>query len=104
MEFKIRSGGENINFEEKINKIKKEFKDKGFILKEKNIKKKEKNDIIPHTLKWTDPHYDLLTKNKNVEKSSQEKTHSKSRLSRVNDEKITRISVNLKYKNKPYHM
>ena len=103
IEFKIRNNNKGSNLEGKITQIKKELKDKGFILKEKNIKKKEGNDIIPHTLKWDDPHYDLMTKNKNVVKSNQETTHSKRLLNRV-DEKITRISVNLKYKNKPYYI
>ena len=104
IEFKIRENKNDNNFDKKINKIKKEFKDKGFVLKEKIIKKKESNDIMPDTLKWNNPHFNLLTKNKIAVKTNQGITHSKPPLNRKNEEeKITKISVNLKYKTKPYH-
>ena len=104
IEFKIRENKKDNNFEKKIYKIKKEFKNKGFVLKEKIVKKKESNDIMPGTLKWNNPHFDLLTKNKIAVKTNEGITHSKPPLNRKNEEeKITRICVNLKYKTKPYH-
>ena len=105
IEFKIRENKKDNNFERKLNKIKKEFKNKGYVLKEKLIKKKESNDIMPGTLKWNNPNFDLLTKNKIAVKTNQGITHSKPPLNRRNEEeKITRICVNLKYKTKPYHV
>ena len=102
--FKIRGKNKDKNFEGKINRIKKEFKDNGLIMNKKINKKKENNDIIPISLKWNDPHCDLLTKNKIAVKTNEDKIHSKYPLDRKNEEeKITRINVNLKYKNKPYN-
>ena len=106
IEFKIRENNNNKdnNFEGKINDIKKEFKDKGLIMKEKISKKKENTDIIPQTLKWNNPHCGMLTKNINADKTNQGKTHSKPPLRRNEEEKVTRIYVNLKYKTKPYNI
>ena len=104
IEFKIRENNKDSNFEKKINNIKQELKGKGILLEEKIKKKKENTDIFPHTLKWNDPHCDLLTKNINAVKSNQRKTHSKPPLNRrKEEEKITRICVNLKYKTRPYN-
>ncbi len=102
--FKIRETNKDKNFEGKINRIKKEFKDNGLIMNKKINKKKEGNDILPDSLKWNDPHCDLLTKNKIVVKTNEGKIHSKRPFNRNNEEeKITRINVNLKYKNRPYY-
>ena len=104
IEFKIRENNKDSNFEKNINNIKQELKGKGILLEEKIKKKKENTDIFPHTLKWNDPHCDLLTKNINAVKSNQRKTHSKPPLNRrKEEEKITRICVNLKYKTRPYN-
>jgi hypothetical protein len=104
IEFKIRENNKDCNYERKMNNIKKELKDKGMIMKEKLTKKKENTDIIPQTLKWNNPHCGLLTKNKIAVKTNQGITHSKPPLNRKNEEeKITRICVNLKYKTKPYN-
>ena len=104
--FKIKDNNKDGNFEMKIKTIKEELlKDKGLIMNEKNINnKKENTDIIPQSLKWNNPHCDLLTKNLKADKSMNGKTHSKPPLNRKNEEeKITRIFVNLKYKNQPYN-
>ena len=104
IEFKIRNNNKDGNLQGKINNIKKEFKDKGIIMKEKIHKKKENTDIMPQTLKWNNPHCGLLTKNINAVKSNEGITHSKPPFNRLNEEeKITRICVNLKYKTKPYN-
>ena len=104
--FKIRDNNKDGNFDVKINRIKEELlNDKELIMNEKNInKKKGITDIMPHDLKWNNPYCNLLTKNLNADKSMQGKTHSKPPLNRKNeDDKITRIFVNLKYKNMPYN-
>ena len=104
IEFKIRENNKDVDLEEKLKNIQKELKDKGIIMNKKINKKKIGNDILPYSLKWNNPHCDLLTKNKNVEKSKERITHSKPPLNRKNEEeKVTRIYVNLKYKNKPYN-
>ena len=104
IEFKIRENNKDSNFEGKINDIKKELKDKGIVLNEKINNKKENTDLMPSSLKWNNPHCGLLTKNINAVKSNERITHSKPPVFRKNEEeKITRISVNLKYKTKPYN-
>ena len=105
IEFKIRENNKDVNFGQKINTIQKELKDKGIIMNKKINKKKSGNDILPYSLKWNNPHCDILTKNKNIEKSKEGITHSKHPLNRKNveEEKVTKIYVNLKYKNKPYN-
>ena len=104
IEFKIRENDMNNNFKGKIDKIKKDFKEKGYALNEKINKKKENNDIIPDTLKWNDPHLDYLSKNKNMVKSNQGIIHIKPPLNKKNEEhKIKKISVNLNNKIKLYH-
>ena len=103
LEFKIRENDKDKNLEEKINKIKNEFKDKGYVINEKIDKKKENTDIIPNTLNWTNPHLDLMTKNKIAVKTNQGITHSKAPMNKKNEEeKITKITVNLKYKVRPH--
>ena len=68
-------------------------------MKQKIENKKEKNDIIPKTLNWSTPHCDLLTKNKKLVNTNNGVTHLKRKRDNNEEEKITRIHVNLKYKN-----
>lgn len=104
IEFKIRENNKDNNFDKKIKNLKKDFKDQGLVIEEKNKKKKGNTDLIPQDLNWDNPHLDLLTKNLNAVKSYHKKTHSKPPLNRKNNEdKITRIYVNLKYKTRPYN-
>ena len=71
----------------------------------KKIKtKKENTDIIPSSLKWNNVHCGLLTKNIKADKSNERITHLKAPLNRKNEENVTKISVNLKYKTKPYNV
>ena len=103
IDFKVRDNYNDNNFEGKINRIKEELlKEKGLIMSEKVNKKRQNNDLMPHDLKWDNPFSDRLTKNIIAEKNIHGKTHSKPPLNRTNEEdKITRIFVNLKYKNRP---
>jgi len=104
IEFKIRENNKDNSFDKKMTKIKEEFKGKGFELNEKINKKKENNELIPQTLKWNNPFCGHLTKNKIAVKTNEGRTHSKPPLNRKNEEeKITRIFVNLKYKPRPYN-
>ena len=104
IEFKIKENVMDNKLKGNIDMLKKEFKNKGYLMNEKSIKKKESNDILPDDLKWNNPYLGLLTKNKNIVKTSQGITHSKPPMNKKKEEeKITRISVNLNYKIKPYH-
>ena len=68
-----------------------------FIIKTSVKQQQKKNiDLIPNSLKWNNANSSLYTKNKNVDKTLQEKIHSKPI---NNGEKMTKIFVNLKYKN-----
>ena len=105
IEFKIRENNKESNLEGKINDIKKELKDKGIAMIKKIKTKKENTDIMPTSLKWNNPHCGLLTKNINAVKSNERIIHSKPPLNRKNEEeKVTKICVNLKYKTKPYNV
>ena len=104
VEFKIRENIKDSNLDKKLKTIEKELKDKGIIMNKKINKKKNGNDILPYSLKWNNPFCDILTKNKNLDKSKEKIIHSKQPLNRKNEEeKVTRIYVNLKYKNRPYN-
>ena len=105
IDFKVRENYKDNNFEGKINRLKEELlKEKGLIMNEKVYKKRQNNDLMPETLKWDNPFSDRLTKNIIAEKNIHGRTHSKPPLNRKNEEdKITRIFVNLKYKNSPYN-
>ena len=62
--------------------------------------KKKSGDLIPSSLAWSNANSSLYTKNKIVDKTLQEKTHSKPTYGKNNkQEKMTKIFVNLKYKN-----
>lgn len=104
--FKVRENNKDGNFEGKINKIKEElYNDKGLIMNEKVNKKRENTDLMPETLKWDNPYCDKLTKYTKVDKTNHGRTHSKPPLNRKNgDNKVTKIFVNLKYKNRPYNV
>ena len=97
--FKIRENKNDKEFENKIKNIQDDFKNnKKVALKEAAQKKKKNVDILPSSLKWTNANSHLYTKNRNVDKTLQEKTHSKP-VDNINEEKMTKIFVNLKYKN-----
>jgi hypothetical protein len=106
IDFKVKENYKDNNFEGKINRIKEELlKEKGLIMSEKVNKKRQNNDLFPQTLKWDNPFSDRLTKNIIAEKNIHGRTHSKPPLNRNKEEdKITRIFVNLKYKNRPYNV
>ena len=106
IDFKVQENYKDDNFEGKINRLKEELlKEKGLIMKEKANKKRQNNDLMPQTLKWDNPFSERLTKNIIAEKNIHGRTHSKPPLNRKNEEdKITRIFVNLKYKNRPYNV
>ncbi len=58
-------------------------------------------DLILSSLKWNNDKSSFYTKHKNVDKTLQEKTHSKPIDNKnKNEQKVTKIFVNLKYKNK----
>ena len=99
IKFKIRENQKDEKIEEKINLVKKEFIKDNILMKEKIENKKEKNDIIPNSLHWSTPHCDLLTKNKKLVNTNDGVTHLKGKTNNNKEEKITRIHVNLKYKN-----
>ena len=96
--FKIRENKNDKEFDNKIKDIQNDFKNKKKIDIKTSVKQQQKKniDLIPNSLKWNNANSSLYTKNKNVDKTLQEKTHSKP----VNNgEKMTKIFVNLKYKN-----
>ena len=59
---------------------------------------KKRLDLIPSSVKWDNANIGSIINNKNIDKTLQEKTHSKP-LENTNNEKMTNIFVNLKYKN-----
>ena len=98
--FKIRENQKDENVKEKIKQIKQDFIKDNLLMKEKMENKKEKNDITPNTLKWNTPNGNLLTKNKKLVNTNNRVIHLKGKMNDNNEEeKITRIYVNLKYKN-----
>lgn len=105
IDFKVRENYKDNNFEGKINSIKDELlKEKGLIMNEKVNKKRKNNDLMPQSLRWDNPFSERLTRNMIADKNIHGKTHSKPPLNRRNEEdKITKIFVNLKYKNRPYY-
>ena len=62
-------------------------------------KKKKQADLIPNSIKWDNTNVNSLIKNRNIDKTQQEKTHSKPIENNNNEQKMTQIFVNLKYKN-----
>ena len=97
--FKVRNNEYGKEFENKIKNIKDEFKSKkNAEIKSFSQEDKKIVDLIPNSVKWNNTNIDSITKNKNVDKTLQEKTHSKP-FEGNNNEKMTNIFVNLKYKN-----
>ena len=102
--FKIRENASDNNFDKKINEIKKDlYKSQGFVIQEKKQIKRTKTDLLPNSVKWYNPNSNMLTKNINAEKTGQDKIHSKPIIKNNNEQKITKIRVNLKYKNKIFN-
>ena len=98
--FKIRDNEYDKDFNSKIKNIQKEFfKDKKAEIKVLSQQEKNKGDLIPNSVQWNNSNINSITKNKNVDKTLQEKTHSKPVESKNNEQKMTQIFVNLKYKN-----
>ena len=98
--FKIRENQKDKKTKEKINKIKKDFIKVNLLMKEKIDNRKDISDIISPTLKWNTPNLNLLTKNKKLVNTNNGVTHLKMKTDINNeDKKITKIFVNLKYKN-----
>ena len=100
--FKIRENKNDKYFDEKIKDIKKSFKNNKKVDIKTSLPQKKKNvDLLPSSLKWNTANSHLYTKNRNVDKTLQEKTHSKPLENKNNNEhKLTKIFVNLKYKNR----
>ena len=99
--FKIRENKNDKDFDNKIKEIQNDFKNKKKInIKTSNQQKKKNVDLIPNSLAWSNATSSLYAKNKTVDKTLQEKTHSKPNYSKNNkQEKMAKIFVNLKYKN-----
>ena len=99
--FKIRENKNDKDFDNKIKEVQNDFKKRKKINIKTSVQQKKKNvDLIPSSLAWSNATSSLYTKNKTVDKTLQEKTHSKPIYSKNNKkEKMTKIFVNLKYKN-----
>ena len=97
--FKVRNNDYDKDFNKKINSIKNEFKNKkNAEIKIFSQEDKKRLDLIPSSVKWDNANIGSIINNKNVDKTLQEKTHSKP-LENTNNAKMTNIFVNLKYKN-----
>ena len=99
--FKIRENKKDGNIKQKINEIKNDFINDNILMKIKEENIKQNNDLMPHDLKWSTPHCNLIIKNKKFVHSTDGVIHLKGRCGGNNNgDKITRIHVNLKYKNR----
>ena len=103
--FKIIKNKNGKDFDKKIKGLKKEFKNnKNIDIKtyKKSLAPKKKNaDLFPSSLKQSSVNSHLYIKNRNVDKALQEKTYLKPLENKNNNEqKVTKIFVNLKYKNR----
>ena len=97
--FKVRNNDYDKDFNKKITSIKNEFKNKkNAEIKIFSQEDKKRLDLIPSSVKWDNANIGSIINNKNIDKNLQEKTHSKP-LENTNNEKMTNIFVNLKYKN-----
>ena len=97
--FKVRNNDYDKDFNKKITSIKNEFKNKkNAEIKIFSQEDKKRLDLIPSSVKWDNANIGSIINNKNVDKTLQEKTHSKP-IENTNNEKMTNIFVNLKYKN-----
>ena len=98
--FKIRDNENDKDFNNKIKNVQNELKKRNNAeVKTLFQEEKKKVDLIPNSVKWDNTNINSLTKNKNVDKTLQEKTHSKPLEKNNNEQKMTEIFVNLKYKN-----
>ena len=99
IDFKIRE--KKNKDKEKIEQIKTDLIKDNIVMKEKiEIRKDNKNnDIMSKHLNWDNPHCDLLTKNKKFNNTSNDGIHIKKKNNNHEGEKISKIVVNLKYKN-----
>ena len=99
--FKIRENKKDGNIKQKINEIKNDFINDNILMKIKEENIKQNNDLMPHDLKWSTPHCNLIIKNKKFVNNTDGVIHLKGRCGGNNNgDKITRIHVNLKYKNR----
>ena len=100
--FKVRENKNDKDFDKKIKELQNDFKENKKADIKTPVQPKKKNvDLIPSSLKWNNDKSSFYTKHKNVDKTLQEKTHSKPIDNKNNNEqKVTKIFVNLKYKNK----
>ena len=99
--FKIRENKKDGNIKQKINEIKNDFINDNILMKIKEENIKQNNDLMPHDLKWSTPHCNLIIKNKKFVNNTDGVIHLKGRcVGNNNENKITRIHVNLKYKNR----
>ena len=98
--FKLRENQKDEKAKEKIKEIKNEFINNKILMKIEEENKKQNNDLMPNNLKWTIPLCDLIIKNKKFVNTYDGAIHLKGKCHKKNEEeKITRIQVNLKYKN-----
>lgn len=98
--FKLRENQKDEKAKEKIKAIKNEFINDKILMKIREENKKQNNDLMPNNLKWTTPLCDLIIKNKKFVNTYDRAIHLKGKCHKKNEEeKITRIQVNLKYKN-----
>jgi len=98
--FKLRENQKDEKSKEKIKEIKNEFINNKILMKIEEENKKQNNDLMPNNLKWTTPLCNLIIKNKKFVNTYDGAIHLKGKCHKKNEEeKITRIQVNLKYKN-----
>ena len=99
--FKVRENKNDKDFDKKIKEIKKEFKINKKVDIKTAVQPKKKNvDLLPSSLRWNNANSSLYSKNRDIDKTLQEKTHSKPVENNNNEQKVTKIFVNVKYKNK----
>ena len=97
--FKIRENEYDKDFNSKMQNIKNELIKEKAEIKEYSQQEKNKGDLIPNSIRWDNNNIDSFTKNKNIDKTLSEKTHSKPIEKNSKEQKMTEIFVNLKYKN-----
>jgi len=98
--FKIRDNENDKDFNVKIKNIQNDFKNRRNVeIKPVSQQEKKQADLIPNSIKWDNTNVNSLIKNRNIDKTQQEKTHSKPIENNNNEQKMTQIFVNLKYKN-----
>ena len=98
--FKIRDNENDKDFNVKIKNVQNDFKNRRNVeIKPVSQQEKKQADLIPNSIKWDNTNVNSLIKNRNIDKTQQEKTHSKPIENNNNEQKMTQIFVNLKYKN-----